>query len=78
MARPLSEDTVYARSLGITGRRSGQVIGRLGGAERLRSLSPEARATLLSPLGYGNSRAVGRVSLEKLGLLRAKEGWSKP
>jgi len=73
MGRPRSEDAAYARELGITSRSSGRVVQRLGGAEKLRSLSPEARAVLLLPLGYGNSKAVHKGGLLARGMKRSKD-----
>lgn len=52
MPRKLSEDSIYASELGIDNRHNGKrLIKRLGGALKLRSLSPEARNILLARSG---------------------------
>ena len=52
MARPLGKDALYARELGVIGKRHGsQVIKRGGGAEKLRALDESARNLLLKPNG---------------------------
>lgn len=56
MARPALENTIYARELGFTGNKCGMIVKRLGGAQKLRALSPECRAILLAPLGKGSKR----------------------
>jgi hypothetical protein len=72
--RPTSEDTLYARSLGMTGSRAGEVIHRLGGAQKLRALSPEARNILLSPLGDGSRRKVSKGGMKALGMKSRVKG----
>lgn len=52
--RSSNPDTVYARSLGVKTR----VVIALGGHEKLKALSSDARALLLKPIDYGNSRTV--------------------
>ena len=73
MARPPSADLIYARELGITGRKSHMVIRRLGGCQKLRSLSPECRNILLAPLGNGNSLHLVDGGLRARGMRRAKD-----
>jgi len=52
MGRNVSEDTAYARELGmISNRNSSRIIKRLGGANKLRSLPPDARNIFLSMAG---------------------------
>jgi hypothetical protein len=54
MARPLSEDTIYAVELGVKNIALGKkLIKRLGGAIKLRSMNPDARNILL---GMSNLR----------------------
>jgi len=71
--RKPSADTIYARELGITGRKPHMVIQRLGGCEKLRALSPECRAVLLAPLGNGNSLHLVDGGLRARGMRRAKD-----
>ena len=73
MPREKSDDRVYAASLGLTGKRANRIIQRLGGTEKLRALSPEARAVLLSPLGNGDSQELSRGGLRARGMMRAKD-----
>lgn len=55
----------YARETGI----SGDKIRRLGGVEKLRSLSPEARAVLLRPAAPKNTAPPQRkISLAAIGM----------
>lgn len=63
MATKLSEDTIYGRELGITHIRNiARAIRRLGGASKLRSLSPEARNILLA-----------RINVRKVELSKSKQ-----
>lgn len=56
MGRVPSEDAVYAKELGIKDRLQGRrLVARLGGASKLRALSPEVRKLLL--VGIGQKRA---------------------
>jgi hypothetical protein len=71
--RKPSEDTIYARELGITGKKSRMVIRRLGGCEKLRALSPECRNILLAPMGHGNSLELHKGGLRARGMSRAKD-----
>ena len=73
MARPASEETIYARELGIKGNKCHMVIRSLGGCEKLRALSPECRRTLLAPMGHGYSLELRKGGLRKRGMLRAKD-----
>lgn len=73
MGRTLSEDAVYALELGFTSKFAKRIVQRLGGAQKLRALSPEARNTLLSPLGYGNSIGIHKGGLRARGMKRAKD-----
>ena len=73
MARHASEETIYARELGITGKKIHMVIRRLGGCDKLRSLSPECRNILLAPLGNGNSKDICKGGLRARGMRRAKD-----
>lgn len=62
--RKLSEDALYARELGIESTRYGKkTIRRLGGASKLRSLSPEARNLLLAHLRNRRSSVEGEENL---------------
>ena len=61
---------LYARELGITKRR----LYLLGGYEKLRALSEDARRVLLKPAIYGNSRAVSHGGLAARGMLRGVPG----
>ena len=71
--RPPSPDLVYARELGFTGKRCGLIVRRLGGCQKLRSLSPECRNILLAPLGNGNSLHLVDGGLRARGMRRAKD-----
>jgi len=73
MARPASEETIYARELGITGSSPYRTIRRLGGAEKLRALSPECRRILLAPMGHGDSLELHKGGLRARGMRRAKD-----
>ena len=77
MGKNESEDTVYGKSLGLTGTRISRVIRNLGGVKKLKSLSPEVRAVLLAPWNYGNSKQVKRGGLKALGMLKAKDEGAK-
>ena len=73
MPRKQSEDTLYAKELGFTGKQAYRTIHSLGGASKMRSLSPEARAVLLAPLGMGNSQELHKGGLAARGMRRAKD-----
>ena len=47
--RPSSEDRAYAAELGLPLKAGSRKIGNLGGARKLKALSPEARRLLLHP-----------------------------
>lgn len=68
--RPRSSEGVYARSIGLTPVR----LRRLGGEAKLRSLSPDALAVLLKPLGNGNSQQVHVGGLRARGYASRKRG----
>lgn len=56
MGRKPSEDAIYAKELGMENRLQGRrLITRLGGANKLRSLTPEVRKLLL--VGIGQKRS---------------------
>jgi hypothetical protein len=61
--RPLTKDGAYARELGIRSTR----VRELGGADKLRALSPEVRALLLGPTNYG-SKGVRAGGLKARGM----------
>ena len=69
MARPLEFEALYAKSLGITKRH----LRRLGGFERIESLTPEAKALLIKPNVYGLSRGLRSGGLTKRGMTRARD-----
>ena len=73
MARIASAETIYARELGITSKYGYRTIRRLGGCQKLRSLSPECRNILLAPLGNGNSLHLVDGGLRARGMRRAKD-----
>ncbi len=51
---PFTEDAIYARELGLTGKRGGvSRIRRLGGAAKLRALDEDARMVLLNAMRNG-------------------------
>ena len=70
--RPLCDDAAYARQHGLTKRQ----VRRLGGAEKLRSLTPDALAVLLKPLGVPGktARQLHSGGLAARGLLRGRRG----
>jgi hypothetical protein len=73
MARIASAETIYARELGITGKKCHMVIRSLGGCEKLRALSPECRNILLAPMGHGHSLELHKGGLRARGMRRAKD-----
>lgn len=57
MGQHLSEETAYARDIGLKDLRQGKrLIQRLGGARKLQSLPPDIRNILLSPSGLRDDR----------------------
>lgn len=61
----------YARELGIKGKQ----IRRLGGVEKLRALTPEARSILLRPMAPRNTASPQRkISLAAIGMKRMVPG----
>lgn len=50
--RPISDDALFGRKLGITRR----TVRRLGGAEKMKSLSAEALAVLMGSQGSDRSK----------------------
>jgi hypothetical protein len=69
MARPVGFEGEYSKYLGITTKH----LRRLGGFERLETLTPEARALLLKPNIYGGSRGLRSGGLKKRGMARARD-----
>ena len=46
--RPKEADRLMAEELGLTWKRPARAIRAMGGAERLKNMSPEARALMIS------------------------------
>jgi hypothetical protein len=69
-ARTLSPDTIYASEIGVSRKR----IRMLGGSEKLRGLSPEARAVLLGPHKTGLSRTVHAGGITARGFVSRVRG----
>jgi hypothetical protein len=67
--RPLTNDGAYARELGIRSTR----VRELGGADKLRALSPEVLALLLGPANYG-SKGIHAGGLAARGMPRGVRG----
>jgi hypothetical protein len=68
--RPRSEDGLYAREMGVTKRR----VQLLGGAAKLRRLSPEVIGVLLAPHKRGDSRVVHQGGLKARGYVTGVRG----
>ena len=67
--RPVGANTLFAREHGITR----QKVWRLGGAARLRAMTPEVRAFILGDKGPGKSgKELRRGGLAARGMSRRK------
>jgi hypothetical protein len=69
MGRNLSEDAAYAKELGLVGLQGKRTVQRLGGAKKLKDLSPEIRTILVFPCRV----KVLSTSLLARGMKRAKD-----
>lgn len=69
--RPMTEDGKVARVLGLP---RAEDVRRLGGAEKLKHMSPNALAILLGPHVRGNSQTARKGELAARGLFMGKRG----
>lgn len=68
--RNAESQSAYARTLGITY----EQLKRLGGMERLKRMSPDARILILKPLGNGKSKQINKGGLRKWGYRVMRRG----
>lgn len=71
--RKPSQDTVYARELGLPNRQRGRIITQLGGAERVRAMDEDSRALLVKMVNRGDSKLVAKGGLATRGMGRLKD-----
>lgn len=64
----------YALELGISLRK----LRALGGEQKLRAMSTEARGVLLGPQNYGNSQTIMQGGLKARGMMPRTKGYLIP
>ena len=71
--RKLCDDSMYALELGFPIPAGKKIVKRLGGADRLRSLSPEIRALLMTPWKNEKGKELTKGGLSARGFKRAMD-----